>query len=178
MHLVGLFALAALAVAAPAAADLISAEDLLAESASWDGATVEVEGELVGDYGWRRDGTVWVQLNDDPYARRALVDGGALAGANVGIGVRMDASLAQPLGPIGQYRTEGPLVRVSGTWRHHDPERGGESYLDVEALTLVAPGRALREGPDWWALLAGAALILLGVGMEAQRRRNDGRSLR
>lgn len=166
-----------LGVAAPAMADLVGAETLLAESAAWDGRTVEVEGELVGDYGWRRDGTVWVQLNDDSYARQALVDGGPLTGPNVGIGIRMDRELATPLGPIGRYRTEGPLVRVSGTWRHHDPSRGGESYLDVTSLTVVAPGRSLVEGPDWWALIGGSVLIAVSLGLEWQRRVRAGRSL-
>jgi hypothetical protein len=149
---------------------LVSGEELLINSAAYDGTRVMVEGELVGDYGFRDDGFMWTQLNDDSYARRALVDGGPRTGGNIGIGIRMPAALADGLDPVGGYRLEGPLVLAEGTWRHHDPERGGESYLDVAVLTIVEPGRRLQEGPDWEIFIVGSLLSALVLGMWWRRR--------
>lgn len=177
VHCLTLTLIATLFAGAPAAvaqdAMFISGEELLAESAEYDGSLVEVEGELVGDYGFRTDGYMWTQLNDDSYARRALVDGGPRSGANIGIGVRMPHALATDLDPVGGYRLEGPLVRLVGVWRHHDPGRGGESYLDVISLTVVEPGRRLEEGPDWSVFIAGSVLIAGTFGLWWRRRRDE-----
>jgi len=139
--------------------------DLIAESLSFADTIITVEGELIGDYGTRRSGWMWTQLNDDPYVAAPLVDGGARAGSNVGIGVTMPRALAEDLDPAGGYRLRGPVVRLTGVWKHHDPDRGGESYLEVAALEVVEPGRRLEEGPDWIVaflaigLLAAAGLL-------------------
>jgi hypothetical protein len=149
---------------------LVSGEELLTNSAAYDGTRVVVEGELVGDYGFRDNGFMWTQLNDDSYARQALVDGGPRTGGNIGIGIRMPTALADGLDPVGGYRLEGPLVLAEGTWRHHDPERGGESYLDVAVLTIVEPGRRIQEGPDWGIFIVGSLLSALALGMWWRRR--------
>lgn len=153
------------------ASDRVPVADLVADPFAFEGP-IEVEGELVGDYGFRSDGTMWTQLNDDTYARDAVVDGGALSGSNVGIGVRMPAGLAADLDPPGGYRREGPLIRASGTWIVHDPDRGGETYLDIETLVVVDPGRALEEGPDWLAFGGGFALVAVAglLAVDSRRR--------
>ncbi|MGB9358938.1 MAG: hypothetical protein WCC01_10310, partial [Acidimicrobiia bacterium] len=128
------------------AAQVVPVSDLLVDGERFDGNEITIEGELVGDYGFRHDGYMWTQLNDDSYARDALVDGGPRAGANVGVGIRMPTALGEGLAPVGGYRLEGPLVQATGVWRYHDPERGGETYLDVSALTTIEDGRRLEEG--------------------------------
>jgi hypothetical protein len=165
----------ALVLASPAAAqaanrEVVPVTDLLNAGASYNNTEITVEGELVGDYGFRRDGFMWTQLNDDSYARNALVDGGPRTGANVGIGVRMPTSLGDDLAPVGGYRQEGPLVQLTGVWRFHDPDRGGETYLDVESLVTIESGRRLQEGPDWVVFAFGAALIVISVIMWRRNR--------
>ena len=165
-------AVVVLAVAGPAAAaeGTVSVPDLHADGAAYDGAGITVEGELVGDYGFRRDGTMWTQLNDDAYARSPLVETGVRAGGNAGIGVRMPARLAEGLDPAGGYRLRGPVVRLTGTWRFHDPDRGGESYLDVTGVVVVEPGRRLEEGPDWLVFVTGLVLVSVAAVMLTSRR--------
>ena len=78
----------------------------------------------------RRDGV-------DPAERRPVrrrppcSPAAGLAGANLGIGVRFPAELWPGFDSPGGYRVRGPVVELTGIWRYHDPERGGESYLDV-----------------------------------------------
>ncbi len=145
--------------------------DLIDDGGRYDGASVTVTGELVGDYGSRRDGTTWTQLNQDVYVTDPIADGGAPMGSNVGIAVRIPSDLLEDADAPGRYRQVGPVVTVTGTWRYHDPERQGESYLDVDTLAPAAPGRALSEPPDWWAMAGGAALLLAGGALLASRRR-------
>jgi hypothetical protein len=152
--------------------ELVPASDLLEEGALFDNIEITVEGELVGDYGFRDDGFMWTQLNDDSYARDALVDGGPRTGANVGIGVRMPSILGEGLPPVGGYRLEGPLVQLTGVWRYHDPDRGGETYLDVSELLIVDEGRRLEEGPDWVVFALGVLFLATSLVMWRRNRRS------
>jgi len=173
------FVAPALLAAAPAAADggsvpaqvAVTVADLLASPDVY--TTVVVRGELVGDFGERSDGTVWTQLNGDPYAEAPLLAGGSLAGPNLGIGVRIPPELWPGFERPGGYRERGPVVELTGSWRYHDPERGGESYLDVTGLELLAEPMALEEGVRWLPL--GLGLGLLGaaaaVSLAVRRRR-------
>ena len=135
---------------------------------------VTVEGELIGDYGHRSGGDVWTQLNDDAYARDPLVDGGDLAGSNLGIGVRIPGNLMEGVDPPGGYRLRGPLVRVTGDWRYHDESRSGESFLDVVSLEVVEPGRVLQDDPHLGVLAIGLALLAV-AGMVWLRVRAAGK---
>jgi membrane protein implicated in regulation of membrane protease activity len=158
---------AALAGAGPASAMTVAAVDLIDDGESFSGQEVTVVGELVGDYGFRSDGSMWTQLNSDSYAIRPIVEGGPLRGSNTGIGIRMPAALARDLDPPGRYRLVGPVVAATGIWRYHDPQRQGESFLDVTSIALQAPGRDLSEHPNWsvygaafaFAVIAGVATI-------------------
>jgi hypothetical protein len=167
--------------AAPAAADDVVVADLINEGEVFSGREVGVSGELVGDYA-RRDGYVWAQLNGDAYATVPLLEGGVLAGVNLGIGVRIPDALVAGLDPPGGYRSRGPLVRLTGFWRYHDPDRGGESYLDVVALEVSEPGRRLDDPASIPVLITGLILLLAGglVGLPAIRplRRRLGVRLR
>ena len=147
--------------ASPVSAAEVTVAELVADGSQYSDAQVTVTGELIGDYGNRRDGSTWTQLNGDPYSRSPVADGGQLVGANIGIGIRMDTNSAEGLDPAGRYRTVGPLVVVTGIWKYHDSSRQGETYLDVTAIETVVPGRVLHEPPLWWAF--GAGMVLVGI---------------
>jgi len=157
---------------APAAAQeqTVPVTELLTAPARYDGAVITIEGELVGDYGYRASGIVWTQLNDDSYVRAPLVEGGALTGANTGVGLRIPAAEMNGLSPPGGYRIRGPIVRATGQWRFHDPNRQGETYLDVASLEVIESGKQLEEGPNGLAVILGAVLVLAAGATLAQRR--------
>jgi len=118
---------------------------------------------------------VWTQLNGDPYAGAPLLAGGSLAGRNAGIGVHIPAEVWPGFDDPGGYRVRGPLVELRGMWRYHDPERGGESYLEVIELRVLEPPLALHEGMRWAPLGIGAGLLgaALGIGLARRRRRAE-----
>ena len=145
--------------------------DIIDDSAAYAGPIV-VEGELIGDYGQRSDGTIWTQLNDDIYVDDPTVLGGS-GGSNIGIGVRVPAALLDEIPDPGGYRVRGPVVRLVGEWKHHDPDRGGESYLEVTELTLLSPPFKLQER---WAPIPGAlgiGLVIVSITMARIRRNSD-----
>lgn len=143
--------------------------DLLEDPTGFSG-TITVVGELIGDYGFRHDGSMWTQLNDDSYTTAPVLDGGELTGGNVGVAVRIPQALADGLDPPGGYRVRGPVVRATGTWRYHDPDRLGETYIDVGSLELIEPGRVLSESPHPLALGAGIALIVIALLLRRKTR--------
>lgn len=148
--------------------------DVIAAPESYANNIIIVEGELVGDYGFRRTDHMWTQLNQDSYAASPVAAGGPLTGSNLGIGIRMPADLAGELDEPGGYRQRGPIVRVTGIWRYHDPARQGESYLDVLGLVQVEGDVALSEGINGISLTVGLALIVAaGILTWSYRRARD-----
>jgi hypothetical protein len=149
------------------AANETTVQDLVENGVEFDDQQVSVRGELVGDYGFRSDGWMWVQLNGDSYVEAPLREEGSAVGGNTGIGIRMPVELASDLDPPGRYRNRGPVVLLVGTWKYHDIERQGESYLEVESFTVIEPGRPLEQGPNWLVIVAG--VVLIGVAALAWR---------
>lgn len=141
------------------ASEQATVTELVEHSAEYGGRQVTVEGELVGDYGFRGDGWMWTQLNGDIYVESPIAEGGPPSGSNVGIGIKIPARLAQTLDTPGGYHHRGPVVEVVGVWKYHDPDRQGETYLEVEELNVVEPGRRLDEGPDIRAIVLGLLLL-------------------
>lgn len=162
------------------AGETVTASDLIERATEFAGEEVTVEGELIGDYGLRSDGWMWTQLNGDSYVHAPIPDGGLPSGGNIGIGVRMPEALTADLDPPGRYWRRGPVVRLTGIWKYHDPERQGESYLEVETLSLVESGRPVHEPIDgasiaWGTVLIGlaAALWLIGRGSDEPQRKAE-----
>jgi len=153
-------AAAVLGVAAPAAGSEVEIADLLADQGAYDQSEITVRGELIGDFG-RRGDWVWVQVNGDSYADEPVLAGGPLTGGNLGIAARIPEGLFAEggFGDAGGYRHRGAVVLLTGTWRFHDPDRTGESYLEVTAMQVVAPEQRLDEGPLWVPLGIGLGLL-------------------
>lgn len=156
------------------AAQETSVSEVIEEAAELGGEEISVRGELVGDYGNRDDGWTWTQLNGDGYVDSPLRDGGIPQGSNTGIGVRIPTDLLADLGPPGGYRHRGPIVRVEGEWRYHDPERQGESYLQVESLVVVEPGYSFGDDVNWLPAVIGVFLVVFAGLVAWLTLRRDG----
>lgn len=175
-RLVGMVILVIPVGAVPALGIGVTVEDLVERGPELAGLEVTVVGEFVGDYGNRRDGFTWTQINGDSYADTPILEGGPLTGSNVGVGVRFATELTKNLDPPGGYLVVGPIVEVTGIWKYHDPGRSGESYLEVTSLTVVAPGRALSEPPNW--IVYGLGMVLLVGAATLMNKHRNARSTR
>lgn len=143
-----------------AGASPVSVTDLDTDPITWDDQTVTITGEIVGDYG-RRPNVVWVQVNDDGYVEAPLIETGRRAGTNTGLGVRIPKALfEESWGSPGGYRTRGPIVEVTGTFRYADTETGGDTFIDATSIELISAARPLDLKPTDFRLVA---ISLVGV---------------
>lgn len=149
------------------AADAVDVADLL-ENPTGHVGEITIVGELIGDYGFRSDGFMWTQLNDDSYANDPILDGGNLTGGNVGVAVRIPSTIAEQLDAPGGYRVRGPIISATGTWEYHDAMRGGETYLNVTSVLVIEKGRDLSEHPNPVVLVTGLVLVA-GAGLMGRR---------
>ena len=91
-------ALAAILAGLAAAADVTAVNELVEHSLQWNGKTVAIEGEAIGEMLPRGD-CAWVNVND---------------GTNA-IGVWMPLADAKKIGVYGDYHHTGDTLRVTGT---------------------------------------------------------------
>jgi hypothetical protein len=169
-----------MAATGSALASEVRVGSLLADPESFAGLEITVSGELIGDF-MRRDRSVWAQLNDDSYADSPASAGGQLTGYNQGVAVRFPSALfdAGEFERPGGYRVRGPVVRVTGEWRYHDEERGGESYLDAVSFEVLERELTFEEDAPLGVLMLGMAILLTaGSGALVMRRRAKNASRR
>jgi hypothetical protein len=147
--------------------------ELVENAGSWNGRIVGFTGEAIGE-AMRRGTMAWIHLNDDAYG---LADPGAeptLAGANSGIGVWVDADDAALVSTFGDYRHNGDLVEVTGTFNAACPLHGGDMDIHATSLRIVRPGypTVRQVQPSRviaGAILAGLTLVLFLVNLRTDR---------
>jgi hypothetical protein len=142
---------------------------------AWNGRTVSLTGEAIGEQMIRGD-MAWIHLNDDPYAKKNVEEGGPFSGYNSGHAIWLPAELARQIRFFGDYWHAGDIVTVTGVFHAADPEHGGDMDIRATSLTVVRPGHpVVHEIDRRRALLAAGLLvmagILYGVRRTAARRR-------
>jgi hypothetical protein len=148
--------------------------ELVENAGSWNGRIVGFTGEAIGE-AMRRGTMAWIHLNDDAYG---LADPGAeptLAGANSGIGVWVNADDAALVSTFGDYRHNGDLVEVTGTFNAACPLHGGDMDIHAASLRIVRQGyatvrRVQASRVIAGAILAGLTLVLFLVNLRTDRR--------
>lgn len=151
----------------PALAESVSITELDADPGRFDGTTVTITGEVIGDYGHASD-VVWIQLNDDAYALSPLAETGALQGTNTGLGVRLVPSLySDDWGKPGRSGMRGPLLEITGTFKYNSDDDQGETFIDAESIVLIEPARPISATVHQrlWPAVSGSLLLLAGSGL-------------
>jgi len=146
----------------PAAANaeqppVLSTNDLVENSYTWDGKTVSFKGEVLQDLMVREDGT-WMNLSD---------------GNNTAMGVFVPKGVAMPaISRTEDYRTVGDVVLITGVFHRVCAEHEGETDIHATSVTIVTPG-STKANPIhvnrvvWFIVLAG----LLGLVMRLYYRK-------
>ena len=153
-------ALAAVLAGLAAAADVTAVNELVDRSLQWNGKTVTIEGEAIGEMLPRGD-CAWVNVND---------------GTNA-IGVWMPLADAKKSGVYGDYHHTGDTLRVTGTFSRDCAEHGGDVDIHSVSVRLVKAGGEVehpvsRGKKAAAAGLSAAALLaaLFCLGPHARRR--------
>jgi hypothetical protein len=110
-----------------------SSSELVESPKRYDGARVTFTGEAVGEAMHRGD-QAWLHLNDDAYYVRNVEEGAHLGGYNTGMPVWIARVDAEKIEHFGDYKHEGDIVTVVGTFNAACAEHGGD--MDIHATTL------------------------------------------
>lgn len=128
-----------------------SIADLIEGAARYDGQTVTLEGEVIGDV-MIRGQKAWVNISDQPTAS---------------IGVRASAIMVKTVEHAGTYRVRGDRVRVTGVFRRSSSSEGGELCIEAIDIQKIAAGgpieRPITSGRLVRAGLGILAALLLGA---------------
>lgn len=170
-----LLVVAAILLFCPAsiADDTVPIEKLIDNMKKFDGETVVIEGEVIGDCMVRGD-YAWITVNDDAYSRKSIEEGGKPAGiSNIGIGVWIPKGETKPIEFFGDYKTKGDIVKVVGTFHMADSAHGGDTDVHATHLEVVKSGYRFHHPFQYWKLLIVLILLVLIAILWARRPRKS-----
>ncbi len=130
-----------------------SIADLSNADSSFDGQTVQITGEVVGDnIADEQDESMrWITLS-------SMEDG-----KSGSISVLMSVDDAKLIDTYGQYGTTGTTVRVKGIFHLACSEHEGLSDVHADTVTIVQKGSIHRDTFDFAQFVPG--LVTVGVGL-------------
>jgi hypothetical protein len=140
----------------------------------YNGKTITFTGEAIGEVMVRGD-YAWIHLNDDAYMEANVEEGAKLGGYNSGMAIWIPSALTAPVDTYGDYKHEGSIVQISGTFNAACKEHGGDTDIHATTLSVIRPGHLVDDPiPPWKAALA-AGLALLAAGLYWLERRTRNR---
>jgi hypothetical protein len=170
--------LACLLAAAAPADTTVPITKLIENMKEYDGKTVTIQGEAIGDV-MVRGTNAWITVNDDRYSKKSIEEGGELIGmSNAGIGVWLPASKAELLKICGGYKSKGTIVNVTGVFNRACHEHGGDTDIHATALEVIKDGYEFEHPFSWGKLLALLILVGAAAGLWMWKRQREKAGLR
>ncbi|MBN2026598.1 MAG: hypothetical protein JW854_07570 [Actinobacteria bacterium] len=157
--------------------DHVSISELIENMEEYDGDTVVISGEAIGDIMIRGD-HAWLTVNDDSYSENSLEEGGEYSGvSNIGIGVWAPSSEVQSIENLGSYTEKGDIVEVTGVFHRACSEHGGDTDIHAYSIRVIEDGHAVEHPFSYGklfvaAILAGLVVFLL-VLWNRRRRESE-----
>jgi hypothetical protein len=172
--LLALLVVPAVAAEVPIPKNDPSSTQLVEKNKQYNGTTVTFTGEAIGEVMVRGD-YAWIHLNDDSYEERNVEEGAKLGGYNSGMAVWVPSALAKQIDTYGDYKHEGSIVQITGTFNAACKEHGGDMDIHATTVTMIRPGHLVDDPvPAWKAALA-AALAALAASLFWLERRTRSR---
>lgn len=153
--------------------DPTSAE-LVESPKTYDGTSVTFTGEAIGEVMVRGD-YAWIHLNDDAYEVKNVEEGAKLGGYNSGMAVFLPSELTSAIDTYGDYKHEGSIVQVVGTFNAACKEHGGDMDIHAMSLKLVVPGHEVVDPVRPWKVWLALALAAIAAGLWLLERRTRNR---
>lgn len=142
----------------------VSSTELIESPKQYDGGDVTFAGEAIGE-AMVRDDMAWLHLNDDAYYLKNVEEGAHLGGYNTGMPVWLPADEADTIAHFGDYKHEGDIVTVTGTFNAACAEHGGDMDIHATELEVVEVGHVVVDtvlpGKIAWAV--GLSLLALAL---------------
>ncbi len=128
-----------------------SIDDLAAADTYYDGQTVQVTGEAVGD-----------NIRANPLGDKRWITLESEGGTGY-VSVYMTEEQAKNIDTFGEYGAVGTTLQVRGTYHLACRDHQGLSDLHAEVVSVVYPGSTEPDKRDMWAFAPGAALTAIGL---------------
>ncbi len=153
----------------------ISSLQVYACPQAYDGLRVRFAGEAIGEL-IRRDGGVWVQVNDDAYALEVgpVIGHREHAGFNTGLSVWLPDGLHEQISGVGLPGQRGDVLLIDGTLLRADPDDGGGITLRAASVEVLAEATPVDTPIHTLQIVVALALAVSAAGAVAwsrQRRR-------
>lgn len=110
------------------AANITKINNIIDNMSEFDGKTVTIEGEAIGE-AMNRGPYSWLNIND---------------GTNA-IGVYLKSSDAEKIKTFGDYKHIGDTVRIYGVFSKNSAEHGGDVVIDCSSLEIVQEGHLVQS---------------------------------
>lgn len=127
------------------AANITKINDIINNMSEFDGKTVTIEGEAIGEV-MNRGAYSWLNIND---------------GTNA-IGVYLKSSQAERIKTFGDYKHVGDTVHISGLFSKNSVVHGGDVVIDCSSLEIVHRGSVVEEHIPTTKVAIAALLLFTG----------------
>ena len=136
-------------------------KDLIENMKTYDGKTVTIGGEAIGDLMVR--GThAWFTVDDDPYSNKSIEAGGELVGmSNISMSVWADKIDTDNIKILGGYKNKGDQVTVTGVFNRACQQHGGDTDIHAFSVEVIRPGHPFGRHLQYWKLFTVLMLAAL-----------------
>jgi len=139
--------------------DTVKINDLIENASLYDGKTVAVTAEAIGEC-MERGSNAWINVND---------------GSNA-IGIWMTKEESSQITYYGDYRYTGDTIAVTGIYNRACSEHGGEPDIHCKNISVMKAGETRKEEISSAKILAAIFFTVLGsllfVGQKTGNRKN------
>jgi hypothetical protein len=122
----------------------VNSASLVENANLWNGHIITFTGEAIGE-AMVRGKMAWIHLNDDTYMWKNIEEGAKLGGYNSGHAVWISADLATKIRFFGDFKHEGDVVKVVGTFHAACPQHGGDMDIHASTIEIVRVGHTVRH---------------------------------
>lgn len=135
-----------------------SIEALASADAYYDGATVVVTGEVVGDRINAEIGSnsCWITLYSLRKATSEMYKPSSIQ-------VYVSNSLADSIDMYGRYNVRGTRVQINGIFHLACVEHEGLSDIHATSLSVVQNGSSLKQSIEWSSFVPGVFAVAVGL---------------
>lgn len=138
----------------------VNSASLVENANAWNGHVITFKGEAIGE-AMVRGKMAWIHLNDDAYMWKNIEEGAQLGGYNSGHAVWAPANLAMKIRFFGDFKHEGDVVKIVGTFNAACPQHGGDMDIHASTLQIVRVGHPVHHVINTSrAIIAGVLLVL------------------
>lgn len=141
------------------ASDTVSLNELVENGKSFDGKTVTVSGEAIGEV-LERSKFAWVNINDKTCA----------------MGIWTTIENAKKIKYFGSYKQKGDIIKVTGVFNRACKEHGGDMEIHAVSFDISEQGCAITEKINKTKVvlcltLVFVMLVLLSLFLKTRRKR-------